>query len=86
LPVVSTPNDRLPRDSEKLLRAIRRIGELEVEKRGEMIGSRRFLDLAEQITALSKEVMYGAIVEERDGANALSDGSTIESQGQDRDV
>ena len=61
---------RLRGESDRLLWLVRRIGELEVEKRREAIGSPRFQTLATTIARLSRDVMYGAIEEERTGHDA----------------
>jgi hypothetical protein len=60
------PEEELRRDSDSLLQRLRRLGELELEKRNERMGSKRFRELAKEIAALSRDVMYRAIEEERD--------------------
>jgi hypothetical protein len=64
---MSDPNDQLPRESDRLLKKVRELGELEMEKRTEQISSPRFHELAKDVTRKSREIMYRAVEEERVG-------------------
>jgi hypothetical protein len=64
---MSDANEQLPQESDRLLRKVRELGELEMEKRTEEISSPRFHELARDVTRKSREIMYRAVEEERVG-------------------
>jgi hypothetical protein len=74
---MSDPNERVAGDSNRYLEIVRRIGELELEKRAEEEGTPRFRQLAEQIAGLTKDAFHVAAAEEDDGNQAERTGETI---------
>jgi hypothetical protein len=75
---MSDAKARLVADADSVMGNVRRLGQLELEKRREQIGSPRFQALATQIAAISREIMYGAIDQERAGHEVGAIGLTIE--------
>lgn len=64
---VTDSNERLPNESDGLLKKVRELGELEIEKRKEPISSNRFHELAEDVTRRSRAIMNAAAAEEATG-------------------
>jgi Ni,Fe-hydrogenase I large subunit len=65
--LVSDPNEDVRHDSDELLDAVAALRRLEEEKRRSPISSPRFHELAEEVTAKARAIMYGAQDEERVG-------------------
>ncbi|HEV7810553.1 MAG TPA: hypothetical protein VGO64_08135 [Candidatus Limnocylindrales bacterium] len=75
---MSDPNHELPHESDRLLRKVRELGELEMEKRTEQISSPRFHELARDVTQKSREIMYRAVEEEQVGNESHSTDESID--------
>jgi hypothetical protein len=71
------PNERVAGDSDRYLEIVRRIGELELEKRTEADGTPRFHELGEQIARLTQDAFHVAVAEEDDGDQTQRTGETI---------
>ncbi len=74
----------MPRESDRLLRKVRELGELEMEKRTEQISSPRFHELARDVTRKSREIMYRAVEEESVGDETHPTDDTINDVAEDQ--
>lgn len=78
---MSDPNDEVRRDSDELLDRVAALRRLEQEKRRMPISSARFHELAEEVTAKARAIMYGAQDEGRHGNRTQRADITIDDVG-----
>lgn len=75
---MATANERLPAESETLLKKVRELRETEQRKRAAPISSDEFHELAREVTRKSNEIMYRASLEEAVGDETDSSTESID--------